>query len=785
MSKPKKTINAQITRRDFIKKLGATYAMALAGPAFLSQCKGNKPDTLLEELSVDWQKAPCRFCGVGCSAMVGVRDGKVVAIAGDMKSPVNEGSLCVKGYHLAEILYGEDRLTSAFIRKDGKLKKAPLKEALDLVALKFKENIETNGPDSVAFYGSGQWTIQDGYAASKFMKGGIGTNNVEANARLCMASAVTGFMSTFGKDEPMGCYDDLDLADVFVFWGNNMAETHPVLFSRITRRKQHDRNVKLVDITLRKTRTSEGSDMVLYFNPQSDLAIANAIAHLIIKEGKVNTQFLQKHLAFKEGTTEIGYGIEGEPLPKIGASGSDFDKYKKFLEKYTPEYAEEISGVPATQIRALAKLYGDPEKKVVSLWCMGVNQHTRGTWINNLIYNIHLLTGKISQPGNGPFSLTGQPSACGTVREVGTLTHGLPGGRNVNNPEHRAFTEKVWGLKPGTIPDKPSAHTIAMFRKLKDGVIKAIWIQVTNPMVTLPDRDKFLNGIKKNKPFIVVSDAYPTPTTDIADVILPAAMWVEREACFGNSERRTQHWNKMVKPPGDATPDSWQTIEVAKRLGYGDMFPWKDEDEQAAGLYNEYRKFTLGVGKDLATYEELKKHRGLRWPVIKGKETKWRYREGYDPYVKAGSGFSFYGNKNIGNRAVIWQRPYQEAAEIPDSDYPFWLTTGRVLEHWHTGSMTRRVEQLHQAVPAAYVELNPDDAKKLKIKNGNKVKITSRRGSIVMTAQINGRAVPKPGTIFMPFFDESQIINVLTLDAHCPISKQPDYKKCAVKVERN
>lgn len=773
------------SRREFLKKLAGAYAVAVAGPLLFPGCDKKESDDLLSELNVDWHKAPCRFCGTGCGASVGVKDGRVVAVAGDPHCAVNKGLLCVKGYHLPEILYGKDRLKKALIRKNGKMVESSLKEALDLVAQKFKENIDAHGPDSVSLYGSGQWTIQDGYAGIKLMKGGIGTNNIEANARLCMASAVTGFYSTFGKDEPMGCYNDFEEADVFVFWGNNMAETHPVLFSRITEHKQKNSGkVTLVDITLRRTRTSAASDLVLDFAPQSDLAILNAIARHIVKSGRANRSFIEKHGFFKEGTTDIGYGLEGVKPPKITGKKSSYDFYVKFLEKYTFEYAAKISGVSEEKIKTLAELYADPAKKVVSLWCMGVNQHTRGTWVNNLIYNVHLLTGKISQPGNGPFSLTGQPSACGTVREVGTLTHGLPGGRNVKKPEHRALAEKIWGVKKGTIPPKPSAHTIAMFRKLKEGQIKAMWIQVTNPMVTLPDRDKFLKGIEKHKPFIVVTDVYPTPTTDIADVILPAAMWVEREGCFGNSERRTQQWNQLVEPPGDSTPDSWQIIEVARRLGHDKLFPWKTQEEQAEGLYSEYRKFTLGVGKDVAPYEDLKKARGLRWPYVGGKETLWRYREGYDPYVKKGEGFSFYGNKDIENRAVIWARPYQPAPEIPDKEYPLWLSTGRVLEHWHTGSMTRRVADLHRSMPNAYVEIHPEDAHKLGVSDGNTVRLVTRRGSLEIPAQVNGRGVPKPGVVFVPFFDESLLINILTLDAHCPISKQPDYKKCAVRVEK-
>jgi len=778
-----------VTRRVFAKKMAAAWTASVMG-GLLSGCGSTETSAdataeILSDNDVVWSKAPCRFCGTGCGVMVGVRDGRVVAVAGDKQNPVNLGLLCVKGYHLPGILYGGDRLTKPLVRKNGQLVETGMDEALDVVAEKFNQLIEEHGKGAIAVYGSGQWTIQDGYAASKWMRAGVGNNNVEANARLCMATAVTGFLTTFGKDEPMGCYDDFEQGNVFVFWGNNMAEMHPVLFSRIRSRKEKVPQTVLVDIATRRSRTTEASDFYLEFKPQTDLAIANAIAREIIVNGWVNQDFMRRHCVFKKGEENIGYGLRGTTAPNpMRNEVVDFESYRRFVDKYTPEYVEEISGVPASKIRELAAIYGDKNKKVVSLWCMGMNQHSRGTWINNLVYNIHLLTGKISEPGNGPFSLTGQPSACGTVREVGTLTHTLPGGRRVDNAEHRAVAAKIWDVPVESLPDKPSMHTIAMFRNLATGKLKGIIIQVTNPMVTLPDLNFFKKGIAEHKPFIVVCDVYPTATSEIADVVLPAAMWVEREACFGNSERRTQQWDKLVDPPGEAKPDSWITIEIARRMGHGKLLPWESEEEQARGLYEEYRKFTMGTGKDVADYDDLKRARGLRWPVIDGRETRWRYREGYDPYVKPGQGVAFYGNKALGNRAVIWQRPYQPPAESPDREYPFWMTTGRVLEQWHTGSMTRRVKELHQAMPDVFVELHPEDAREMGISDGASVRIVSRRGELILPASIRGRGEPQRGHVFIPFFDEDRSPNLMTIDAHCPISKQPDYKKCAVRVEK-
>jgi len=728
---------------------------------------------------VEWKKTPCRFCGVGCGLLVGLARGRAVAVKGDPASPVNKGLCCVKGYHSVMALYGKDRLTQALVRKDGKLVPVPMKEALDLVAATMAETIKAHGKDAVALYGSGQWTIPDGYVASKLMKGGIGTNNLEANARLCMASAVNGFLTSFGLDEPMGCYEDIDHADVFVLWGNNMAEMHPVLFSRLLDRRLRNPEVKIIDLATRWTRTSMAADRTLLFNPQTDLALANAVCHEIIRNGWVNRAFVDKHVSFHEGKTNIGYGLEDRFAFTDEAKSIGFDRYRELLQDYSPEKVERLSGVPARDIRYLASLYGDPKRKVMSFWCMGFNQHTRGTWINNLVYNIHLLLGKIATPGNSPFSLTGQPSACGTVREVGTLTNRLPHGV-VNNEKDRKLAAEIWGVPAEHIPAKPTYHTVEMFRALDRGDIRFIWIQVTNPMVTMPKLKRYRDGAKKDGRFVVVSDVYPTPTTDVADVVLPSAMWIEREGMFGNSERRTQHFERMLKPPGEAMSDAWQMIEVGRRLGFEKLFPWT-EGTHIEEIWKEYRRFQAGPEHEMASYEELRRRPGVIWPFVNGQETKWRYNAKYDPAAKNGA-FDFYGKPD--RRAWIWFRPYEPPPEVPDAEYPFWLNTGRVVEHWHSGSMTRRIPILHQAVPHAYVELHPEDARHLGIRNGDRVRLTSRRGTLVLPAEIDGRGRPAEGQVFVPFFDEGLLINELTLDAYCPISAQPDYKKCAVKVAR-
>ncbi|QEM67202.1 molybdopterin-dependent oxidoreductase [Geobacter sp. FeAm09] len=770
----------ELSRRDFIKSSAAAAAFAAAGAAALSPLRPG--DAAAAEGGITWGKAPCRFCGTGCGVLVGVKNGRIVATKGDPQAPVNRGLNCIKGYFLSKVLYGKDRLTKPLIRKGDRMVEASWDEAMTLIASKFQEAIAKHGPDSVAMYGSGQWTVFEGYAASKLFKGGIGTNNIEPNARLCMASAVTGFMTTFASDEPMGCYDDLDLGDTYFLWGANMAECHPILFSRMIDNRLKNPAVKIIDFGTRRTRTSQMADQYIRFTPQTDLALLNAIAHVIIRDKLYDEQFIKDRVVFKRGKEKIGYGLEDKfkfaDEPKL----IDFEQYREFLKPYTPEYVAGLSGVPAKTIVELAHLYADKDRKVTSLWTMGFNQHTRGTWVNNLVYNVHLLTGKICKPGENPMSLTGQPSACGTTREVGTFTHRLPADMVVTNPEHREKAAKIWGVDPKKIPAKPTYNATEMFRALDRGDIKVVWVQVTNPFQSLPNLGRYRKGARKEDGrFVIVSDIYPTRSTELADVILPSASWVEKEGVFGNAERRTQQWFKLVDAPGEARSDLWQTMELARRLGHGNLFPYTQVEPE---MWEEYRKFNEGQGKDLAPYATYATTRGLRWPVVNGRETLWRYAEGHDPYVKQGEGIKFYKNKPDHFKAVIWARPYEPAPEVPDKQYPFWLCTGRVLEHWHTGTMTGRVPELKRAYPAAVCEMHPDDAKRLGVKNRQNVKISSRRGSIVLPVELNGRSLAEKGNIFVAFFDEGKLINELCIDAYCPISGEPDFKKCAVRIEK-
>ncbi|HHH43908.1 MAG TPA: nitrate reductase catalytic subunit NapA, partial [Gammaproteobacteria bacterium] len=763
----------------------------------------------------------------------------------DPDAPVNRGLNCIKGYFNGKIMYGKDRLTKPLLRmKDGKFDKngkfhaVSWERAFDEMEKQFRRHYNEKGPHGISIFGSGQYTIPEGYTASKLMKAGFRSNNIDPNARHCMASAVGAFIRGFGADEPMGCYDDLEHADAFVLWGSNMAEMHPILWSRLTDTRLTREGCEVHVLSTFEHRCFDLGDNNMVFTPQTDLAILNYIANYIIEHKAYNQDFIDRHVNFTKTPTDIGYGLRPEhPLQKKAKNANkgklskiSFEEYAESVKPYTLEYTSELSGVPKENLERLAKLYADPERKITSFWTMGFNQHTRGVWANGLIYNIHLLTGKISEPGNGPFSLTGQPSACGTAREVGTFAHRLPADYVVFKKPHRDFAEKIWKLPQGTLPGKKGYHAVLQNRMLKDGKLNAYWVQCNNNMQAAANmNEETLPGYRNPANFIVVSDPYPTVTAMAADLILPTAMWTEKEGAYGNAERRTQFWREQVSAPGEAKSDLWQVVEFSKRFktedawpdelleknpeyrgktlfevlfanGQVDKFPKQTVTDEAGnqytnhemedfgfyiqkGLFEEYRRFQhegVKKGHEQAPYDTYHKVRGLRWPVIDGKETLWRYREGYDPYVEKGKEVTFYGKPD--GRANIITAPYEPAAESPDEEYDLWLSTGRVLEHWHSGSMTRRVPELYRAFPDAVIFMHPDDAKQRGLRRGLPAKVVSRRGEIAARVETRGRNRPPRGLIFIPWFDASRLVNKVTLDATDPLSKETDYKKCAVKV---
>jgi nitrate reductase NapA len=909
----------KLTRRELLK---AGFTSAAVGAAGLPLSAFGAE----EAQEWQWDRGVCRFCGTGCGIQVATARGRVVAVKGDPACPVNRGLLCVKGYALPEIQYGADRLTRPLLRmKDGRFDKqgdfVPVEwpEAFDVMEREWKRVHQELGPTGIAIMGSGQYTIPEGYAAVKLAKVGWRSNNLDPNARHCMASAVAAFMQTFGIDEPAGCYDDIELTDTVALWGANMAEMHPMLWARIVDRRLRAPGYRIYNLTPFGNRCSELADVEIVFTPNTDLAIWNYVAREIVARNAMDQAFVERHCVFATGPVDIGFGMRNtdafaypaekdtrarervvvltreeaiargldpsvrqerrqEAAARAGAHWLiSFEDFKKALAPYTLDFVAELSrgdrdeplGQYKAKLQALADEYANPSRKTVSFWTMGFNQHTRGTWVNEQAYMVHLLTGKQAKPGNGAFSLTGQPSACGTAREVGTFAHRLPADMVVDNPAHRAFCETRWKLPVRTLNPKPGSHITQMMRDLEDGTLKWLWVQVTNPFQSTANANHWIHAAREKDCFIVVSDVYPTLSCKVADLILPSAMIFEKWGAYGNSERRTQLWRQQVAPPGDARSDVWQMMEFSKRfrlaevwgrqpitglkaegfedgvlpdvladaerLGYrrdqtlyevlfgtpdSRRFAWPDPVAQGhqnhtvihAGidwfpekaLFEEYAGFGRGHGHDLAPFDAYFRDdvRGLRWPVVDGKETPWRFNAQYDPYARKDAGIDFYGAAmkavpsgdlekvtrpeltRLPGKAKIFYRPYAAPPESPDAVYDLWLCTGRVLEHWHSGSMTRRVPELNNAVPEALVFMHPADAEARGLKEDDLALIQSRRGQVKARVETGGRNRMPRGLVFVPWFDEGVFINKVTLDATCPISRQTDFKKCAVKITK-
>ncbi|MDR0250221.1 MAG: nitrate reductase catalytic subunit NapA [Burkholderiales bacterium] len=910
-----------LSRREFIKTSIAATTAATAGftvsQAALAQASA-------AEAGWKWDKGVCRFCGVGCGEQVATFNGRIVAIKGDPDAPVNRGLNCIKGYFNGRILYGEDRLTRPLMRmKGGKFDKTgdfvPVTwdQALDEIAAQFKRIYKAKGPSAVAMLTSGQSLVSEGYITNKLIKAGFRSNNIDPNARLCMASAVVAFYQCFGVDEPANCYDDFELADTTVLWSNNMAEAHPILWSRVTDHRLKDKNSRIINVTTYRNMCSDIADLEIIYKPNTDLAILNYIAREMVKRNAVNMDFVNKHCVFTTGPVDIGFGMRptdkfafpaekdtlakqlnytidkyeaigqrrpdmaGRSIEQKDAGRADahwhitFDEYKRGVEPYNLDFVAELAkGDPSETLDAfkkklqqLADYYiADKSKKIISLWCMGVNQHVRGVWVNQQIYALHLLLGKHGTPGNGAFSLTGQPTACGTAREVGTFCHRLPSDMLVANPAHREKTEKLWKLPAKTLNPRVGTALMIALRGLEDGSVNFVWTQTVNLWQSVPNTNHWLKAARNPDNFVVVADAYPTLSGKVADVILPAAMIFEKWGMFGNAERRMQCWRQLVNAPGQARPDAWMMLEFSKRftlkevwgelplpglkvegfpddklpsvleeakkMGYNEnmtlyealfatpdnkKFKWPDPVAKGTensivnllgdgwfvekALFEEYRPFTFG-GHDLAPFDMYydDKIRGLRWPIIDGKETLWRFSEGNDPYVKPGEGHNFHGKllkaipsgdldgvkdttpKPLPGKAKIFFRPYASYPEKLDSNYNLQLCTGRILEHWHTGSMTRRVPELHRAAPTTMLDMNPADAEARGLKHQDIAWVETRRGKIKMVVNTRGRNKMPPGTIWAAFFDEGVQVNQLTLDAADPLSLEPDYKKAAAKV---
>ncbi len=678
-----------------------------------------------------WVKTTCGYCSVGCGMYLGVKNGKAISVRGDPDHPVNEGTLCPKGLSEHHSIHAKGRALHPLLKIDGKLRKVSWDMALDTLVGRMLAIQRRYGPEAMGVLSTGQLVTEEFYTLGKLIQLGFKTTNYDGNTTLCMASAVSGYKRSFGSDGPPGCYEDLEKADVVFLIGANIADNHPILWNHL--RKNEKRILIVADP--RVTKTAMLADLYLPLKPRSDIALLNGLIHILIRDNKINADYIDKH-------------TEG------------FNDLKKFVEKFNPPNVSKTTGLSEDLIEKTAHIYGNAPSAFIG-WTMGVNHSTQGTETVNVINNLALITGQIGRPGASPFSITGQCNAMGT-REAG-FTSSLPGYRKFDNQTDREELAQLWNWPVEEIPKTRGWAYPDIIEGIFKGVIKGLWIIATNPFVSYPNQ-KLLSDAVSRLEFLVVQDGYhPIPTSAMADLVLPAAIWGEKEGTYTNSERRVSKVNKALDPPGEAKSDFTIFLEVSKRLGAFDkLFPgWKKPED----AFNEWREISRNRLCDYSeiTYERLRNEGPIQW----GGERLYS-----DGIFKTESG-----------KAKLFCVDCHEMPEAPRSDFPFILNTGRTVEHWHTRTKTGRIEVLEKMSPEAWAEMNPHDAKKLKLRQHDLIRVLSQRGSIEKIA-VRITAIVQPGQIFIPFHYIEACANNLTVAEFDPLSREPNYKQCAVRVER-
>ncbi|MGF1485207.1 MAG: molybdopterin oxidoreductase family protein [Opitutales bacterium] len=694
----------------------------------------------------------CPYCGVGCGMYLQVKGGRVVRVKGDPEHPANFGRLCTKGLTVGETIDTPNRLRYFMTRPDraGAPVRVTPDAAIEATAQKLQAIIRQHGPDAVGFYLSGQISTEAQYVANKLAKGFWGTNNVDSNSRLCMASAASGYKASLGADAPPGSYADIEQAEAFFIIGSNMADCHPILFQRVLARKKAS-GAAIVVVDPRRTSTAAKADLHLAVKPGTDLCLLYGLLHLFARDGAIDAGFIEAHT---------------DGWPALVAD----------LMKYTPAYVSRTCEIEEAALCEAARILGQ-SAHWMSFWTMGLNQSTQGTANSSAVCSLHLATGTIGRPGCGPFSLTGQPNAMGG-REVGYLASGLPGQRSVHSAADRVFCEHLWNVSPGTIGAQPGRAAVEMFDALARGKMKAIWIIGTNPVASMPRRARVREGLRQAE-FVVVQDAYQTSeTAAFADVLLPGAVWAEADGTMTNSERRVTRFQPAVPPPGDALAD-WEIVcRVAGEMGYAEAFGYAD----AEAIFDEFRGFyNPATHWDLRgmSYERLC-NAPLQWPMGPGqmKGQAIRDREARSDRLR-------FPTSN--GRARFVNHPVALPEETVDRAHPFVLNTGRLAHHWHTLTKTGEVAALNRLHPSPFVVLHPSDAQALGIAEGETASIGSRRGKLVLPVQLSTSV--RPGSCFVPIhwndrFGEQLCVNEATNDAVDPYSLQPELKVCAVRIEK-
>jgi NADPH-dependent sulfite reductase flavoprotein alpha-component len=702
-------------------------------------------------------RSVCPYCGVGCGIVMQVDNNRVIKVSGDKAHPTNSGRLCTKGTTCGQAIAESGRMTSAYLRHQRSQDpvRSDIDAAITETASRLRGILDRDGPDALAFYVSGQMSLEAQYLANKLAKGFVRTNNIESNSRLCMASAGSGYKLSLGSDGPPGSYDDFDKADLFFVIGANMADCHPILFLRMMDRVKA--GAKLIVVDPRRSATADKASLFLPIKPGTDLALLNGLLYLLLENGDVDTDFIH---AFTQG----------------------WDAMPEFLADYTPARVAQITGLPQADIRQAARMIGQAPEWM-SCWTMGLNQSTHGTWNTNALCNLHLATGAICRPGSGPFSLTGQPNAMGG-REMGYMGPGLPGQRSVLVEADRSFIEDLWSIPRGSLGQTLGGGTIDLFERMRDGQIKACWIICTNPVASVANRSTVIEALQ-NAELVITQDAFlDTETNRYADILLPGALWAEAEGVMINSERNLTLTQKAVDAPGEALPD-WQIIaRVACEMGFAEGFSYAS----AEAVFEEIKQaWNPKTGYDIrgASYARLR-DQSLQWPCAPddiGTRHPIRYLDkSGDPLERPRLVFATEHGK-----AVFLPRPHMPPAEMPNEAFPMVLNTGRLQHQWHTLTKTGKVPTLNKLNPGPFVEIHPTDAAALGIRDKDAVEIRSARGHAVLPAVVTDRV--RPGNCFAPFhwndvYGEHLAINAVTSDAVDPISQQPEFKFCAVALRR-
>jgi len=736
-------------------------------------------DERVSETPEHWVRGTCVLCSNGCGLDIAVKAGRIVGVRGLATDVTNHGRLGPKGLHGWEANNSPDRLTRPLIRKDGQLQEASWDEAMDLIVQKSKAIIERRTSLGIGFYTSGQLFLEEYYTLGVIGKAGLGTPHMDGNTRLCTATAAAALKVSFGSDGQPGGYEDLDTTDCVMHVGHNIASQQTVLWSRILDRLAGPHPPKVIVIDPRRTFTAEHATVHLTPRVGTNVAVLNGLLHLIIQAGKIDPEFLQAHT--------VGY-----------------DELKKTVERYTPEYVEELSGVPAADLRRAGEILANT-RTLVSTVLQGVYQSMQATAAAVQVNNIHLIRGLIGKPGSGILQMNGQPTAQNT-REAGA-DGDLPGFRNWGNPEHIQQLATLWNVPFNKIPHwSPPTHAMQIWRYAEQGSIEMMWIQATNPAVSLPELSRIRTILQKEELFVVVQDAFLTETAQLADVVLPAALWGEKTGTFTNVSRTVHISCKAVEPPGEARSDLDIFLDYARRMDFRDqdgqpLIKWNEPE----GAFEAWKKCTRGRPCDYTalSYEKLLAGSGIPWPVNAEHPdgtvrlytdfvfpTSADYAETYGHDLETGAAVTAeeYKANDPNGRAMIKAAEHREPHEVPDEQYPLWLTTGRQVYHFHTRTKTGRSKELQDAAPDAFVQISTQDAERYGIENDDWIQVESRRGLVIERALIGNI---EPGLVFIPWHYGSwddpsrpRAANELTITEWDPVSKQPHFKYAAVKISK-